>query len=178
MSTEKIIDWVNEATYQRELSEHERNLRDRFILEYFVDYDYTAAAIRIGFPSILAKEYGQRFKYDAYVQSQIAKATGAEPHDKDGLDKIQRRRVIHNLNREANYKGPGASHSARVSALAKLSTIYGMEAPVHTKVTHEGGQEIKVTADFDFAKLTKEERALARKLIESQLPDADTTASA
>ena len=42
------------------------------------------------------------------------------------------------LRREANTFGKGASHSARVAAMAQLARIYGMDT-INIKAEHTGG---------------------------------------
>jgi hypothetical protein len=46
--------------------------------------------------------------------------------------------VIAMLRREANTFGKGASHTARVAAMAQLARIYGMNT-VNVKAEHSGG---------------------------------------
>ncbi len=160
-----------EPTY----SQAEIEFRDKFVREYLVDYDYTGAAIRVGFAENVAHLYGRQFKHDAYVQRCIANATSAEYDDPDAAMKQQKQRVLNSLMKEANYKGPGASHAARVSALSKLAQIHGLEAPTKTvsKVTHEGGQDINVNHGFDFTKLDTDALGLVRQLLTKQVEHDD-----
>jgi hypothetical protein len=43
--------------------------------------------------------------------------------------------IITSLLKEAAYKGPGCSQAARVTALAKLASLHGMDVPVKTELT-------------------------------------------
>lgn len=158
------------------LTELEKRLRDDFVREYLIDYSYTAAATRVGYNGALATEFGQRFRYDTYVQKRIAEAMQSEAEDEEFADQVRKRRVMSALLREANYHGPGSSHAARVSALAKIATIEGMEAPTKTESTvkHEGG--LSLSHKFNFDTLSSEERDLVRKLLEGQ-NNADSRAN-
>jgi hypothetical protein len=153
------------------LSVSEKEIRDKFVAQYLFDHDYVAATIRLGFDETVAAEYGRRFAYDPYVQRRIAESMQADPHDDDAVVAQQRRVVLSSLFREANYKGHGSSHGARVAALAKLSAIHGMEAPTRTEVNHKGGQTVTLDHNFDFEKMTKEQLGLIRQLLESEVPD-------
>lgn len=160
---------------EQPMTAREKELKDWFVREYLIDYNFKAAAIRIGFNDGLAAEYGQKFRYDPYVQRQITQSMRAEPHDKEAVESQRSQQIMGSLVREANYSGPGASHSARVTALSKLATIHGMDAPTKTKVesvvTHKGKVDMEHT--FDFSTLTDEERELVRTLLKGQVDDAN-----
>lgn len=180
MTSETETDWTHLADKQI-LSPREITLREMYVMEYLIDFDYTAAAARIGFGAAYAVEYGQRFRYDPFVQRRIAEAMGAEHEDPGAVTELHKRRVLNSLLKEANYKGPGASHGARVSALSKLAAIHGMEAPTKStsEVTHKGGQEIKVEAKiaFDYSTLNKDELGMIRKLLEATSDGDESTAT-
>ena len=125
-----------------ELSEQERKFRDEFVREFLVDYNPFEAALRLGFSKEYAIEYAAKFMNEPYVQKRI-KDMELEGGIEDDFDR-NKKKVMAALFREASYKGPGSSHSARVSALSKLSTIFGMEAPVKTKT------ELTVTSPVTF----------------------------
>lgn len=151
--------------FEPELTQREKELRDRFVVTYFDDYDYLAACVRIGFPKALAVDWAVRFKYDTYVQSRIAEAERQISEDPDSNIERVKARVINALMREAHYLGPDASHNARVNALGKLAQIQGMEAPkrIEQNVNHSGS----IVHNFDFSKLTKEQQELYRTLLTS-----------
>lgn len=108
------------------LTFRERALRDRFVQEYFVDYDEKQAAIRIGYSKQIADEYAVRLMQCPYVAQQMRKH---EVEDAVDSDEKMNKRIINGLIREAHYKGPGSSPSARVAALAKLASIQGLDKP-------------------------------------------------
>lgn len=140
MSEDTAGFWANEAKAQ-ELSEKEKDLRNKFVDEYLLDYDQTAAAIRIGFSASFAQTYAERFMLEPYVRKRITDMQTALAEDDRLEAELDRRRIRAGLMREAHYRGPGSSHAARVSALAKLASIRDMDAPIKTKtdVTMRGG---------------------------------------
>lgn len=173
MNAQYTTDWANEVPVEIPMTPREKALRDWFIREYLVDYSYTGAAVRVGFADSIAVEYGQKFRYDPYVQRKLAEYCGRCADDPEYEAVQRKRRILTSLMKEANYHGPGASHGARVSALSKLAAIEGMEAPTKTesKVTHEG--EMTVKHDFDFGSLSKEELGLVRQLLTKRAENAD-----
>lgn len=122
-----------------ELSDAEREFRDRFVTEYFKDYDFFAATIRMGFSQQYAGDYAKKMMFDPYVRKKIADAENALDHNAD--PEAQKKEVFKLLKREAVFNGHGSSHAARVSALGKLADFLGMEAPKKTQseVTVNGG---------------------------------------
>lgn len=133
-----------------ELDERQKALRDTFVAEYLIDYNSVAAAQRCGFTRDMAIEYSQRFLQEPYVQQKL-KNMELTPVDEDREMEFNRQRIKQQLMREAHYHGPGSSHAARVAALSKLMSIYGMEAPkqVNTKNVHEhkgGVMQVPVAA--------------------------------
>lgn len=125
--------WADQAMVQ-DLTTREREIRDRFVDEYFHDYDPIAAAMRCGFMHGFAQDYAKVFMREPYVQQQI-KERQLAPITKEE-DEIDKRRVRRMLFREAEIqRGAG-----RVAALAQLKNILGMDAPIKTQqeVLHRG----------------------------------------
>ena len=125
------------------LTTQERELRNMFVHEYLKDHDYHGAAIRIGFLPQFAEQYAKQFAEDPYVRAQID-AEMTRPLTKEEEcehERVMRRRIDALLLKQAGYAGPGSSHGARVTALAKLATIYGMDAPtkIEQTIQHKGG---------------------------------------
>lgn len=116
-----------------ELSWRERALRDLFVREYLTDFDQYAAALRCGYSAAYAREEAVKLMNEPYVRQQI-KALEVLPSEQDNPEAMKEY-VVLGLRREANYRGSGASPSARVAALSKISSIYGLDAP--TKSKHE-----------------------------------------
>ena len=116
---------ITEPEEERVYSYREKALRDFFVKEYLGDYDDVAAAVRIGYPRSVAKEFAKRFMNEPYVLRQIQKLEGGSIANDD--PDAERKRIIAGLKREANYRGPGSSQSARVAALSKLATLYEMD---------------------------------------------------
>ena len=120
-------------------SGQEKELRDRFVEEYLFDYSATAAATRVGYSKSFAETYGYKFLEEPYVKRLIKERQKAIAEDSKAEDEAQRRQVRAMLFREANYRGPGASHAARVAAQAKLMSLLDMDAPTKVKVAATRG---------------------------------------
>ena len=161
---------INDLSVQS-LTDAEKELRDRYVKEYLVDFNYADAAIRIGYSKDMALIWAARFKYEPYVQNKVTEALLEEPDDPAAYSIAQQRRIKNSLFREANYRGTNSTHGSRVSALGKLADIYGMNAPIKSQVTHDGGQELLVKNQFDFSTLDDKERVLLRKLLEGQVDE-------
>ena len=111
------------------LTETERNMRDRFVNEYLEDFDAVSALVRCGYAIQFAKDYAPRFMAEPYTLNRVKERQLEIGVQTD--DDIHRRRIIAKLYREAdNMASNGGS---RVSALAQLSKILGIEAPVKTE---------------------------------------------
>jgi len=127
---------VEATQYAPSLTEHERDLRDRFVSSYLEDFNEVRAAIRIGYAESYAREFGPRFMREPYVLNKLAeeqKRLGITD-DKD-RERIQ---IIAMLKREAmRDNAQGGTGSSRVSALVQLSKILGIEAPAKVEVTEK-----------------------------------------
>ena len=128
---------IEEPNLATNYTHREKALRDSFVSEYLVDQDAYGAAIRVGYPAPIAKEYCVRFMQEPYVLQQIAKR-GAPAADSPDAVEEAKARIIAGLTREANYRGAGSSQSARVAAFGKLASIYGMDAPTRTQTELTG----------------------------------------
>lgn len=132
--------WVEGAMAQ-ELSSSEKELRNKFVDEYMFDFDRVSAAIRVGFTMSFALDWSKRLMEEPYVRQRIAEKLKAGAEDETLENEETKRRIRASLLREANYRGAGSSHAARVGALGKLSSLYGMDAPIKTlqEHLHRGG---------------------------------------
>lgn len=120
-------------------SYEERKLRDDFVKEYMRDGNSYSACVRLGYMEEMAIEMAKKLMEEPYVKRQIANVSevrssafggvgdnlsslpeGFTPHDEE----TDKQRIVTALFNEAFYKGPGSSHSSRVSALSKLADIY------------------------------------------------------
>lgn len=126
---------------QQELSPQEKQLRDNFVTEYLKDCNSWAAAIRAGYVRTVAHEYAALLMQEPYVQREIARRRAEIPDDPKAKRKQRQHDVEELLWELAHYSGPGASHSARVAAAAKLCNIYDMDGTtkVQSEITHKGG---------------------------------------
>lgn len=134
MATVEVSDHIIDAPVERQYSLAERQLRDKYVREYIVDYDVMNAAIRVGYMRALALEYGQMFMQEPYVQRKILELQNQikeKPEDSGSEIKNQ---IIAGLLREANYRGPGSTQAARVAALSKLASLHGMDPVSRSQV--------------------------------------------
>lgn len=124
-----------------DLTQQERELRDLFVQEYLLDHDSYAAAIRVGFQEQYAHQYAQQFMGESYVRKLISDLQHQAPEDPKAFEEETKRKIVASLFREANYRGPGSGHGARVAALAKLASLFDMDKPtkVEQTITHRGG---------------------------------------
>lgn len=118
---------VIQSQMEPELTGPEKELRIRFVDEFMYDRSPVAAAMRVGFGAAFATEFSQRFMGESFVRKLIREKeeqlTSNEPGQLDAKRKMVEQALLH----EANYRGPGSSHSARVTALTNLAKLYGME---------------------------------------------------
>lgn len=125
---------IEEPDYTVQLGSAARALRDRFVTEYLTDYDQYAAALRVGYRADIATEYGKKLMTCPYVLQQIRLRQMTAEDNPEDMKKV----IMAGLVREANYRGAGASQSARVAALSKLASIHGMDAPIRSKTELTG----------------------------------------
>ena len=96
--------------------------QERFVEEYLIDMNATQAAIRAGYSKKTAGVIGDENLKKPKIATAIAE-TRAEISKKLNITVAD---VIAGLRKEANYRGPGCSHSARVNALTQLGRHLGM----------------------------------------------------
>lgn len=114
----------NDLVLQPALTPAEKQLRDRFVTEYLDDYDAWAACLRVGFMKSVAFTYAQELMEDPYVRREIARREKEAVSNPEQQKSNKQRQLEAWYNREANYRGPGASHAARVSAINSLAKIH------------------------------------------------------
>lgn len=135
---------ITTEMFETTLTVSEQAVRDMFVREYLADRDAYAACLRCGFTRPFATTYARQFMAEPYVRKRISEFTTRvlqTKEEKVEFEEQMRRQVIEQLVKDAHYKGPGASHAARVSANAKLAAILGMDAPTKTQNEniHRGG---------------------------------------
>lgn len=128
MAGEQSPSFWNELILQPQLSAAEKDLRDRFVIQYLVDYDAYSAALRVGFLKSVAHTYASELMEDPYVARQISSKELERKTNEATLGSKQSQIESWYL-REANYRGPGSSHSARVAALNSLAKIHKLIDP-------------------------------------------------
>lgn len=135
-SWEEMHAWVH---MEPEFTEQEKAVRNRFVDEYLVDFSPLNAARRVGFSNAFAEQYAKRFMQEAYVRNRIEAMKHKTNVDEEALEEYDKRRIRQQLMREAHDQfNTGA---ARVAALSKLMSLYGMDAPLKMKqeIEHRGG---------------------------------------
>ena len=135
----QIVD--DEPDDDREYTDRELAIRHKFIEHYLHDYDPVAAAQRCGWPREYAKDMSMKFMDEPYVMNEIKKRETKPPvidlENNPEAAKAQeaqmRQYVLAGLIKQANYYGPGSTHSGRVAALAEISKLQGLNAPARLK---------------------------------------------
>ncbi len=94
----------------------------RFVEEFLVDLNATAAAKRAGYSEKTAYSQGERLLKHVEIDKAIQEAKDARS-ERTGITQDE---VIQGLKKEATLEGEGSSHSARVSAWAHLGKHLGM----------------------------------------------------
>lgn len=155
--------WDDPRVMEPGLSPGEKALRDKFVIEYLVDFDEYRAALRVGFLPSVAATYCKQFIDEGYVQREIARLQReqqADPKAQQGHD----RELILSTLRQAMQNGPYAS---RVQAAAKFAAILGLDAPIKTQNEniHRGGV-MMVPAIANVEDWEKAAQASQEKLVE------------
>jgi phage terminase small subunit len=143
---------VMKAALAPELTTMEKQIRDRFVTEYLIDHDAFGAALRCGYIHSFAMNYAVAFMKEPYVNQQILERELGLSGNEDQEKEFNKKRILSGLFREANYRGAGSSHSARVGAWTTLAKIHGMDNQVEKEkeAQYRGGvMKIPEIADID-----------------------------
>lgn len=110
--------------FEPELNEREKELRLKFVDEYFYDRDPIGAAMRIGFMAPFAKDFAQQFLSEGFVRRAIKEREQALLSNQPEVVEEKKKKV------ESAYweiiNSPLSSGSAKVAALNSLAGLYGM----------------------------------------------------
>ena len=93
-----------------------------FVREYLVDLNATQAAVRAGYSPRNADKLGPRLVGQSRVAAEIARLMAA----REKAVEHDAKWVIRRLAEEADFKGEGSTHSARVRALEVLARHHGL----------------------------------------------------
>ncbi len=96
--------------------------QSRFVEEYLVDLNATAAAKRAGYSEKTANEQGAQLLAKLSIREAVAEAQ-ATRSERTGITQDE---VIRGLRKEATLEGDGSTHSARVAAWAHLGKHLGI----------------------------------------------------
>ena len=121
-----------------ELTELEKQLRIKFVDEFMYDKSPVAAAMRIGFQSSFAEDFAKKFMQEGFVRRLIREKEELLISNEPGQLDAKRKAIETALLHEANWRGPGSSHAARVTALTKLASLYGMDVKQDTPEDEDG----------------------------------------
>lgn len=103
--------------------------RQEFAKAYLVDFDPTMAALRCGLADPDDPDGARTIGWYYFRQPETLAAIQAFSATIENDKIVSRERVLMGLLEEANYRGIGASHSARVAAWAKIAAMLGAEKP-------------------------------------------------
>lgn len=113
---------------------------EAFAREYVIDFDPVNAMVRSGLATgdegvtYFTNRCGKILR-NPYTLQALKAIIGQVEKEKI----VSRERILMGLLEEANYRGPGASPSARVAAWAKLAKLMGMELPDADPSRDNGG---------------------------------------
>jgi hypothetical protein len=136
MGSKKLPKWADDVIVE-DLTVEEKNVRDVFVKQYLYDYDARSAIVRVGFSVNYAEYYADKFMAEPYVLRKILEQEQKQSHVE--VTKKAKALVIRRLHEQANYKGRGSSHSARIAALSKLAQLYNMEPEKKFDLTGQSG---------------------------------------
>jgi hypothetical protein len=106
--------------------------RQEFAKAYLIDCDPTMAALRCGLVDSEDEDShneARRVGWYYFRQPETLAAIQAFSATMENDKIVSRERVLMGLLEEANYRGLGASHSARVAAWSKIAQMLGAEKP-------------------------------------------------
>lgn len=121
--------------------------QQRFVEEYLVDLNATAAATRAGYSARTANEIGA----ENLAKPSIAAAIQAARQALSERALVTQEDVVKGLLEEARRTGEESSHSARVSAWTQLGKHLGMFVERHQHAVETPGVLILGGVDLDAA---------------------------
>ena len=129
--------------------------QERFVEEYLIDLNGTQAAIRAGYSPKTAQEQASALLSKLIIQEAVK--AGREAKAKDA--RVDAQWVLSRLKEEADAKGEGTSHSARVKALELFCKHLGLFADETINLNLKGQVHVKHAAelsDDDLARIAAE----------------------
>ena len=131
--------FIDPLLAEKPLSEEEYQLRVEFVRAFMRTRNAYTACVELGFMEAYAQDWAKSFLAEGVVRRLISEAERAEDTDEAALERQRKYRAW--MEHQATYMGPGASHGARVTAIANLMKMEGMEAPAKTETefTYKGG---------------------------------------
>ena len=131
-----MLNTLDETVYQMqfepELTEREKELRIKFVDEFFYDRDPIAAAMRIGFMASFARDFAQQFMSEGFVRRLIKEREQNLLINAPEVIEDKKKRV------EQGYwdiiNSPTSSAPAKVAALNSLASLYNMNIKTSEEV--------------------------------------------
>lgn len=138
------------------LTDKTRDRADRFVLQYLRDFNATQAFIRLSMEEgrpyeDISYDYAMNKGWEMTRWPYIASRLDLARQEAAQEQILTENDLLWGIKKEMNFHGAGASHGARVSALALGAKIKGMEAPkkVEASVALRGGiMIVPETADL------------------------------
>lgn len=132
-------EYIDPNYVESELSREDTLLREAFVLEFMKCRNAYKACISLGFMEIYARDWAKMFMGEGIVRRLIAKAEREEDTEEAANERKAKYRAW--METEATYYGPGSAHGSRVSAIAHLMKMEGMETPLQVELenVHKGG---------------------------------------
>jgi phage terminase small subunit len=115
--------------------------QERFVEEYLIDLNATAAAARAGYKG----KYLDRIGPELLGKTSIAAAIASARAKLSERTELTQDEVITGLRTEAKYAGEGAQHSARVKAWELLGKYQGMFPEQHQ---HTGSVQLEIVEEI------------------------------
>ncbi len=109
--------------------------QERFVREYLVDCNATAAAVRAGYSPHTAVKIGSENLRKPDIQSRLSQLRA----EQDQRTEVTADWVVTRLREEADRTDEGSTHAARVSALTTLAKIKGLIKHRHEHTGESGG---------------------------------------
>lgn len=151
------------------LTEHEKSTRQQFVKEYLKDYDARKACLRIGYSNLFATDFAKRFMDEPYTLKLISEHESGNASDDSIDEEKERKRILAAIWREANNMASPAA--ARVAALNKLTSIFGMDAPTKSEVNmHNEGGTFVVPGIMNEAQWTEQAATQQAELVKPTAP--------
>ncbi len=161
-----------------DLTDTEIALRRMFVKEYYVDHNWTNAAIRCGFLRENAEIYARRFRNEPFVQNLMKEHLKTLTLDNEEYAAELERNVINTLARESNNFGAGATAVSRINAATNLGKLMNMEPDKNVNLNQQvSGGVMMVPAIADVTDWENVASESQQQLVTDTQDDDESTSS-